>query len=144
MNENFPRVFKELRTANKLTQDDMANFLNISRSSVGMYEQGKREPSYEMMEKIADYFNVDIDYLIGRKETTERIPTMSNAFNERLEYYLNNSDEINKKVLNSIMTIVNAYPKLPKPYQKALYEQISEISKQAKALRQCIDPTQKD
>lgn len=144
MNENFPRVFKELRTANKLTQDDMANFLNISRSSVGMYEQGKREPSYEMMEKIADYFNVDIDYLIGRKETTERIPTMSNAFNERLEYYLNNSDEINKKVLNSIMTIVSAYPKLPKPYQKALYEQISEISKQAKALRQCIDPTQKD
>ena len=37
----------------------MADKLKISRSSVGMYEKGEREPSYELLEAIADFFNVD-------------------------------------------------------------------------------------
>ena len=73
---SFAEVFKNLRTSNGLTQDEMANILKISRSSIGMYEHAEREPSFEILESIADYFNVDIDYLIGRKETTEYIPVL--------------------------------------------------------------------
>ena len=39
-----------------------------------MYENGEREPSFELLEAIADYFNVDMNYLLGKKELSENIP----------------------------------------------------------------------
>lgn len=70
----FANVFKELRIKSGLTQQEMADKLNISRSSIGMYENGEREPSFELLETIADYFNVDMNYLLGKKELSEHIP----------------------------------------------------------------------
>ena len=71
---NFANVFKELRIKSGLTQQEMADKLKISRSSIGMYEKGEREPSFELLEAIADYFNVDMNYLLGKKELSEHIP----------------------------------------------------------------------
>lgn len=71
---NFANVFKKLRAQSGLTQQEMADKLNISRSSIGMYENGEREPSFELLETIADYFNVDMNYLLGKKELSENIP----------------------------------------------------------------------
>lgn len=76
----FQTVLKSLRTAKHLTQEDLAKTLGISRSTIGMYENGSREPDYEMLELIADYFNVDIDYLLGRTNKTTVLPE---------SYYLN-------------------------------------------------------
>ena len=61
----FRDVFKSLRLSNNLTQDELAQDLEISRSAVSMYERGEREPDFETLEKIADFFNVDMNYLIG-------------------------------------------------------------------------------
>lgn len=58
----------ELRLSKGLTQNELAKELNLSPSSIGMYEQGRRKPSFELLEKISDYFNVDMDYLMGRSE----------------------------------------------------------------------------
>lgn len=66
----FNIVLKSLRTANGMTQDQLAKILKISRSTIGMYEKGDREPVYETLEAIADFFNVDIDYLLGRTKKT--------------------------------------------------------------------------
>ena len=63
---NFAKVFKSLRTQHKLTQQELATKLGVSRSAIGMYENGEREPDFETLEAIADFFNVDMDYLIGR------------------------------------------------------------------------------
>lgn len=70
----FANVLKELRIKSGLTQQEMADKLKISRSSIGMYENGEREPSFELLEMIADYFNVDMNYLLGKKELSENIP----------------------------------------------------------------------
>lgn len=70
----FANVLKVLRIKSGLTQQEMADKLNISRSSIGMYENGEREPSFELLETIADYFNVDMNYLLGKKESSENIP----------------------------------------------------------------------
>lgn len=59
----FGDILKKLRLGAGLTQIQMAEKLGISRSTVGMYEQGKREPDFELEEKIADLFNVSLDYL---------------------------------------------------------------------------------
>ncbi len=59
----FNEVFQNLRKSKGMTQEELAKALGTSRSAIGMYENGKREPAFEMEEKIADYFNVSLDYL---------------------------------------------------------------------------------
>ncbi len=77
----FQNVFKQLRISSGLTQQEIADKLGISRSTIGMYETGAREPDYETLEMIADFFNVDIDYLLGRTNKTTILPEST--------YYLN-------------------------------------------------------
>lgn len=69
----FNDVLKKLRKSENLTQRQLAEKLGFSFSSIGMYESGKREPSFEVLEAIADYFNVNIDYLLDR-ENKNNIP----------------------------------------------------------------------
>ena len=53
----FSDRFKQLRTERRLSQQNLADQLGFSKSSVNMYERGEREPGLESMETIADYFN---------------------------------------------------------------------------------------
>lgn len=71
---DFPNIFKHIREKSGLTQQQLADKLGISRSAVGMYEKGEREPNFETLELIADTFNVDMNYLLGKKPSTEVIP----------------------------------------------------------------------
>lgn len=59
---------KELRTERGITQADLAKILKISDRAVGYYENGDREPDYSTLLKIADYFDVSIDYLLGASD----------------------------------------------------------------------------
>lgn len=86
---NFKNVFKQLRLACGLTQAEMAERIDISKSTISMYENGNREPDFETLEKIADFFNVDIDYLLGRTDKTTLLPESA------AKYYLN--DETARK-----------------------------------------------
>lgn len=69
----FSSILKSLREADGLTQEELATKLGISRSRLASYEQGTREPTLEILESMADFFNVDLDYLIGRSTTTTKI-----------------------------------------------------------------------
>ncbi len=64
----FCERLNELRKAEKLTQRDMAEKLNIVQPSYIRYENGTAEPSQETLIKIAEIFDVSVDYLLGRKE----------------------------------------------------------------------------
>ena len=74
----FNEMLKYLRLRAGYSQQDLADLLKISKSTIGMYEQGRRSPDYETLEKIADIFNVDMNFLMGGK-TKESTP----------EYYIN-------------------------------------------------------
>lgn len=65
---SFADRMKELRKEQKMTQDELADKLGISRSTVGMYEQGRREPDFEMLDMTADVFDVSIGYMVGNNE----------------------------------------------------------------------------
>lgn len=56
---------KELRENKHLTQAQLSKFLNISASTIGMYEQGRRFPDEILLKNIAQFFNVSLDYLLG-------------------------------------------------------------------------------
>ncbi|WP_062513991.1 helix-turn-helix domain-containing protein [Halobacillus sp. KGW1] len=59
---------KYLRQTQKLTQSEIAEKLNITRGTYAHYEVDKRRPDYDTLQKIADYYNVTTDYLLGRTD----------------------------------------------------------------------------
>lgn len=65
----FQIEIKRLREENGLTQAELAQALKIARSTIGMYEQGKREPDFESLEKIADYFNVSMSLFLEGQQS---------------------------------------------------------------------------
>ena len=67
---SFAERLKALRIRHDLKQKDVAEKLGITTSAYGFYEQGKREPSIQIINQIADLFNVSADYLLGRDEST--------------------------------------------------------------------------
>lgn len=66
----FAERLKSLRASRHLSQRELADMTKLPRSVVSMYESGKRNPKRESLEVLADFFNVDIDYLLGRSEKT--------------------------------------------------------------------------
>lgn len=60
---------KDLRKEKKLRQEQVAVALDISMSAYCHYEQGKREPTVSVLERMADYYDVTTDYLLGRSDT---------------------------------------------------------------------------
>lgn len=69
----FNTNLKRLRIAKNLYQKDIAKKLNISTDTYGAWERGNNEPSIDIIKKLANLFNVSIDYLLGNEEEDGRI-----------------------------------------------------------------------
>ena len=81
---------KLLREQHNLSQTDLAKILNISRQSYNFYENEKRDPDTTMLIRIADFFNVSLDYLLGRTNnpsplTQEKTPSYQEEVIQELE-----------------------------------------------------------
>lgn len=57
---------KELRESHSLTQSELGEQLGLSKSAIGNYENGHRQPDMQTLSQMADYFHVTIDYIVGR------------------------------------------------------------------------------
>ena len=75
----FARILQDLREDRDISRKDLAMVLNISVSTLGMYEQGRREPNIDMLIKIANYFDVSIDFLVGRSFKNENNEVLTEA-----------------------------------------------------------------
>lgn len=83
---------KILREEKDFLQKDVAKYLNISTSAYGYYEQGKRNPDTETINKLADLYQVSTDYLLGRTDNTN-----SHIKKEiYLDYYNSNYESYNE------------------------------------------------
>ena len=71
----FGQRLKELRKSKRLTQQQLADIFFLNKSSISRYENDSQLPENEQLQKLADYFNVSIDYLLGRDENPN--PTSS-------------------------------------------------------------------
>lgn len=67
----FAARLKESRKRKRLTQKEVAEYLQIAPHSYQNYEIGERRPSFECLVAIADYFDVTTDYLLGRTDAPE-------------------------------------------------------------------------
>ncbi|WP_144488821.1 helix-turn-helix domain-containing protein [Bacillus thuringiensis] len=97
---------KLLRTEHKLTQEQFATDIGITKASVSKFEKGMKAPGRETLEKIADYFNVTTDYLLGRSEEPE---------------LTTEEDKIVSEEGKNIMAIIES---LPEEERKKAWEQL--------------------
>ena len=65
---------KALREEIKLSQLELADKLNMSQQAISAYENNKREPDIETIKKLADFFNVSTDYLLGKTDNRNSTP----------------------------------------------------------------------
>lgn len=70
---------KELRKANGVTQQQLANAIGFSRSAIGMLEGNKNCASPDKLKEIADFFNVTIDYLLSNEHKNEEVKISKKA-----------------------------------------------------------------
>ena len=64
----FDTRLRTLRQEKKITQAELAKEMNVAKTTIAAYEQGKNEPNLSMLLKIADFFNVSVDYLLGNSD----------------------------------------------------------------------------
>ena len=88
---DFKNIILALRNEKGFSQEQLAKVLHVSKSTVAMWETGQRLPSVEKYEEIADYFNVDMDFLYGRTSIKRRA-----LFDE------SGSEYVNSKLVTSI------------------------------------------
>lgn len=69
----FGATFRQLRQEQNRTQTEIARALGIARSTVSMYEQGEREPDLDTLKKIADYFHVDMNVILGYESLSDHM-----------------------------------------------------------------------
>lgn len=88
----FPDMLSYLRKREKLTQGELAKALGIARSTLASYERGLREPNFETLEAIADFFNVNMSTLLGEAEKKEQ-PALSEKRQAALDIIEKLSDD---------------------------------------------------
>ena len=76
---DFKDRLRELRTAKGISQQELADMLNVHAMTISGYERGIRRPNFEMLDEIADYFDVSVDYLIGNTTVIEHYPRHGDA-----------------------------------------------------------------
>jgi len=92
---NLNERIRYLRTKNNMSSKELSKILNISESSVSLYESGKRTPSLSLIIRIADHFNVSTDYLLGKTNMTKQYcaPDSEFDFASQLQSIINTFDE---------------------------------------------------
>ena len=98
----------ELRKNSGFTQKELAKIFNISESALAHYEQGITLPNADMLVKFADYFNVPVDYLLGRCQN-------------KVEYRKLNEKLASNMSLGSMVNVISSFSQKDKKY---LYDTI--------------------
>lgn len=65
---------RELRKEKGISLKELGIAMGVAESTMSLYENGKRQPDYETLLKLAEYFNVTVDYLLRGNDNSERLP----------------------------------------------------------------------
>ena len=107
---------QQLRKSRGLTQDDLAEILGIRLSSYQKYERDAISPSYETLCKIADFYHVTTDYLLGREPATDPFDMLQLPEDQKsvMERFASFPDDVRAIILDAIKELAEAAKKRQK------------------------------
>lgn len=95
---NFNEILKNLRKTNGLTQKELGEHVGLSKAVVSKYENGMGYPTFDTLIRIAKYFGVTTDYLLGvEKEKTIDVSSLTDGQIEAIQRTISEFTAINKK-----------------------------------------------
>lgn len=112
---------KQLRKERGLTQKQLAKELGISASTIGMYEQGRREPDHRLLSKICRFFSVSSDFFI--EENGNRLPSSQTSASSGLSSSQNLEeifDDIQQKLSQQNGLMFNGMPLTPQDIERVM------------------------
>lgn len=133
MNKEFPRIITLLRKEKGISQKQVSTELHISQALLSHYEKGIRECGLDFVVKVADYYNVSCDYLLGRSLdrsgsiiSTDEVPNKKEEVSEK-KLDINGSvfTVLNKKLINNSLSIL--FDILDKTNNKFFINEISKF-----------------
>lgn len=89
---SFKEMLKYLRMRENLSQSELADKLGVAKSTISMYEVGKREPDFETLEAIADFFNVDMNFLLGKDGSENDTYYLNDEVRELAQFMFKNPE----------------------------------------------------
>ena len=99
----FSKRLRILRENIDINQEKLGKILGLSTSTIGMYEQGRRQPDNETLLKLSDFFDVSVDYLLGKTE----IKNYNKPYDSELEKLLfNQTKKLNSNEKEAVLNIV--------------------------------------
>lgn len=108
---------KQLRSEQHITQEKLANILGIAKTTLAAYEQEKSEPSIDTLKKLADYFNVPVDYLIGHtnciREEYEPISNLLGISEKTIEVLLSLAPTTSRYSQLDYLEAIIQHPQFP-------------------------------
>lgn len=102
---------KELRMSKKLLQRDIADVLNCSTPVYCRYEKGEREPPFDIIKKLADYYDVTVDYILGREDQPAPPHEKAPAGDPLTEQIMAKARLMNEEELRQLLRIMDAVKK---------------------------------
>jgi transcriptional regulator with XRE-family HTH domain len=90
----------EIRLEKGVTLKQLGQKLNLAESTISLYESGKRQPGFETLIQIADYFNVSIDYLFGRELKISNSPVLTPDESALVDMFRGMDDDRREMMLN--------------------------------------------
>ncbi len=145
MGKKFPQRLRELRKEKNISQSSLGKIVGVSKSTISLYEAGKRQSDYDILVKLADFFNVSTDYLLGRTED-RRLKQNTPPNQEYSEKKIagkrpscgNDPDDLDDEILDSQLaaSMKSDYGKEPsdeyKDMAKRIYKKVlAEVTKEA-------------
>lgn len=96
---SFGNILKQLRSEFGINQNELANRIGISRSSIAMYETNQRLPDYETIVSLSNFFNVSSDFLLELQIDNNNSNTL---------YYLDNkAKQLSSEDLNFLNNVID-------------------------------------
>ena len=102
--KKFSQVLKTLRKERHLSQRQLGDSLHFAYSTIAMWEKGQREPNYKTLELIADFFNVDMNYILGKSNIKNSYRYFSE--NENLSLLFSAAKDLTSEELAPILAFV--------------------------------------
>ncbi len=103
-------ILKKLRNMRHLTSEELCNRINIKSSSYRNYERNDRKPDYDTLIKLADFYGVTTDYLLGREPEKNPIAMLNLALGEKeaLEMYVKLPEEVRQIIIDTMIQLGEA------------------------------------
>jgi transcriptional regulator with XRE-family HTH domain len=104
---------KALRESKKMTQTQLGEHIGAKKSAISLWESGKRQPDQETLVRLANFFEVTVDYLLGREESPiERPETKTTSSDDPLtEQIMAKARLMNEEELRQLLRIMDAVKK---------------------------------